>query len=185
MRRTKTFTATALAGTLAIGVSVIGMTAPAYAKTSPKVAANDACTIVTPKQAARFGKPVAAAVPGPANLDCKFGVGADPAAAPGGTLTALILYPNQFAAHVDNAQLGVEDQHAIDQLSSQEVEDVSGLGTSAYFNTTKGEVVFAPNKKLGIILNWAPAPAGTVMSARDHKKLIALAKDVVKRANAK
>jgi hypothetical protein len=164
---------------------VLGVSAPAYAKTTPKIAANDACTIVTPKQAAKFGKPVAAALPGPANLDCKFGIGADPAAAPGGTLTALILYPNQFAAHVDNAQLGVEDQHAIDQLSSQAVEDVSGLGTSAYFNTTKGEVVFAPNKKLGIILNWAPAPAGTTMSARDHKKLIALAKDVAKRANAK
>jgi hypothetical protein len=179
VRRTTTFIATAL-----VTATALGMSAPAFAKAAP-IAVNDACTVVTPKQAAKFGKPVAAAVPGPANLKCQLGVGKDPAAAPGGTLTTLILYPNVFAAHVANAQLGVEDQYAIDQISNQELEDVSGLGTSAYFNATKGEVVFAPNKKLGIILNWGPAPAGTKMSARDRKQLIALAKEVAKRANAK
>ncbi len=132
---------------------------PASAKTAP-IAKDDACTLVTKKQAAKFGKPVAAPVPGPAKLDCKFAVG-DAVNGPGGTLTALILYPNVFAAHVANARLGLEDQRAIDQISDQAIEDVNGLGTSAYINTTKGEVVFAPNKKLGVILNWAPAPAGT------------------------
>jgi len=168
---------------LGIAVGLIGpFTAPASAKTAP-IAADDACTLVTVKQARKFGKPVAAPVPSAAKLDCKIAVG-DAVSGPGGTLTALILYPNVFAAHADNARLGLEDQRAIDQLSDQDVKDVRGLRTSAYFNATKGEVVFAPNKKLGVILNWAPAPAGTVMTKHDRAKLIALAKAVSKRANA-
>jgi hypothetical protein len=169
--------------TLGVAVGLIApLAAPAAAKTAP-IAKDDACTLVTKKQAAKFDKPVAAPVPGPAKLDCKFAVG-DAVNGPGGTLTALILYPNLFAARVDNARLGLEDQRAIDQISDQAIEDVNGLGTSAYLNTTKGEVVFAPNKKLGVILNWAPAPAGTEMSKRDRAKLLALAKAVRKRANA-
>ena len=163
-------------------VGVTGVLAgSAAAKTAP-IAGDDACTLVTTKQARTFGKPVGVPTPSAVKLDCKFAVG-DPVAGPGGTLTALLLYPNPFAARVENARLGVEDQRAIDQLSAQDIEDVSGLGTSAYFNATKGEVVFAPNKKLGVILNWAPAPSGTAVSKRDRAKLITLAKAVSKRAN--
>jgi hypothetical protein len=168
-----------------VGVAV-GVTGPlagsASAKTAP-IADDDACTFVTGKQAGTFGKPVGAPTPSAAKLDCKFAVG-DAVAGPGGTLTALVLYPNPFAAHVDNARLGVEDQRAIDQLSGQDIQDVNGLGTSAYFNATKGEVVFAPNKKIGVILNWAPAPAGTAISKRDRAKLVTLAKAVSRRASS-
>jgi hypothetical protein len=166
-----------------VTVGLIGpLAGPAAAKTAP-IATDDACTIVTTKQAGTFGKPVAAPVPSAVKLDCKFAIG-DAVGGPGGTLTALILYPNLFAARVANARAGVEDQRAIDQISGQDIQDVTGLGTSAYFNATKGEVVFAPNKKVGVILNWAPAPAGTTMTKRDRAKLLALAKAVSKRANA-
>jgi hypothetical protein len=163
-------------------VLAIGAAGPAAAKATPKISNKDACTLVTTKQAERFGKPVGTPTPSAAKLDCKLAVG-DPVAGPGGTLTALLLYPNPFAAQVDNALLGVEDQLAIDQLSDQDLQDVGALGRSAYLNRTKGEVVFAPNKKLGVILNWAPAPAGTPLTERDQKNLIALAKAVTKRAN--
>jgi hypothetical protein len=172
----------------AVGL-VASMSVPAFAKTesgrtgSGKISTTDACTIVTKKQLARFGKPVGTPTPTATKLDCKFPIGEDPAVAPGGTFTAFVLYPNPFAAHVDSAQAGVEDQFAINKLSNEDVEDVSGLGASAFFNWTESYVVFAPNKKLGVILRWEPAPTGTTMTKRDRNKLIALAKDVTKRAN--
>jgi len=160
------------------------MSAPAFAQTKPgKISPADACTIVTAKQVARFGRTVGTPTPTATKLDCKYPVGANPAAAPGGTLTAIVLYPNVFAAQVDNAQLGLEDQFAIDKLSGQDVEDVGGLGTSAFFNRTNGYVAFAPNKKLGVILRWTPSPVGKALTKRDQNKLIALAKAVTRRAN--
>ena len=182
MRRTVRCTTTFAASVAVVLAVAFGTSAPALAKAPPKIATDDACTIVNPKQVTKFGKPVGAPTPSAIKLDCKFAVG-DPVAGPGGTLTALLLYPNPFAATAANAQLGVEDQFAIDRLSGQDLQDVSGLGRSAYFNRTKGEVVFAPNKKLGVILNWAPSPAGTPVTKRDQSRLIALAKAVTKRAN--
>jgi len=179
-RRIITLTATSLAVCLSAMVFANAATASAP---SGKISPADACTIVTAKQVARFGKPVGPPTQQPAKLDCKFPIGQDPAAVPGGTFTALVLYPNPFAAKVDDAQAGLEDQFAIDKLSGQTVEDVSGLGTSAFFNRTNGYVAFAANKKIGVILRWEPAPTGTAMTKRDQKKLIALAKDVTKRAN--
>jgi hypothetical protein len=180
IRNITTVSATGLAVCLSATVFATGATASAP---SGKISPTDACTIVTAKQIARFAKPVGTPTQGPAKLDCKFPLGQDPAAAPGGAFTALVLYPNPFAAKVANAQAGLEDQFAIDKLSSQTVEDVSGLGTSAFFNRTNGYVAFAPNKKLGVILRWEPAPTGTPMTQRDRQKLIALAKDVTRRAN--
>ena len=169
-------------------LAVIGLVAaastPAFAKpASGKISTTDACTIVTKRLLSRFGRPVGAPTPGPTKLDCTFPVGQDPAVAPGGTFTAYVLYPNPFAARVDSSQAGVEDQFAINKLSNEDIEDVSGLGPSAFFNRTESYVVFAPNKKLGVILRWLPAPAGTTMTKRDQNRLIALAKDVTKRAN--
>jgi len=172
----------------AVGL-VVCMAAPAFARSattahdSGKISPTDACTIVTKKQLARFGKPVGTPIPGATKLDCKFPVGPNPAVAPGGTFTAIVLYPNPFAARVDSARAGVEDQFAINKLSNEDLEDVGGLGPSAFFNRTESYVVFAPNKKLGVILRWEPAPPGTTMTKRDQNKLIALAKDVTKRAN--
>jgi hypothetical protein len=165
----------------AIGL-VAALATPAAAKPG-KISPKDACTIVTAKQVQRFGAPVSAPIQSAAKLDCKFPVGQDPATTPGGSFTALVLYPNVFAAKVKDARAGLEDQYAINKLANEDLQDVSGLGPSAFFNATEHYVAFAPNKKLGVILRWEPAPAGTPISARDKAKLIALAKAVTKRAN--
>lgn len=171
--------------TAVVGIALVtSLSAPAWAEGGTKLKQNDACNVVTAKQVkARFGGPVGAPVPAPANLSCTYAVGTDPAVAPGGTLTVIQHYPSPFATRVANAQAAVEDQLAVDQLSDQEAVIVPKVGKSAYINRTKGEILFAPTQRLAFIFNWAPAPAGTRLTPRQERQLIALARQVTARAN--
>jgi hypothetical protein len=160
------------------------ITAPAGATVSTKttpVKLGNACTMLRTPKVKAFGSPVKLAVSAFLHEGgCDGLVGADPAQPPGGKLGTFQIFPAADRSF-DTSRAAVEDQHAVDSLSQDALEDVSGLGLSAYFNSTKGTFVVAASKKLAFGVTWTPAGT-TTLSAADQKKLLALAKDIVKRS---
>lgn len=152
------------------------------ATVAKRVSPNKACTMVTVRQVEKaFGGPVAPGVEAPAVLSCTYLVGADPAQAPGGSFATQQLFPS-FVNTTDTAKAAIEDAHAIDSLANDDLRDVDGVGKYAYFNATKGFVVVQASKKFAFVLTWNPGSVPGPISKREQKKLVALAKDVTKRA---
>jgi hypothetical protein len=158
--------------------------APAGANVGTKttrVKLGHACTMLQTPKVKAFGSPVAIAVsPFLHDVGCEGSIGADPAQPPGGRMTAYQNYPS-LDRSFDNARAAIEDQHAVDLLSKNVLEDVPNLGTSAYLNRTNGTLVVAATKKLAFTVGWNRAGT-TSLSPADQKKLLALAKDIVKRS---
>jgi hypothetical protein len=150
------------------------------AKTAP-VKLGHACTMLRTPKVKAFGSPIKISVSVYLHDGgCDGFVGADPAQPPGGHLITVQIYPAADRSFV-NAQAAVADQHAVDSLSNNVLEDVSNLGTSAYLNRTTGTFVVAASKKLTFSVAWTRA-GSTALSSADEKKLLALAKDIVKRS---
>lgn len=185
MDRSLRNTATVLVAAVAIASSGIAAGAAVDTKgvKGPKIKINDACTILSPKQVAKaFGGPAKPKVSLIGGQDCNYPVGVDPNTLPGGTLSTEQLFPNLLAP-VSDAPAAVEDTHAIDTLSGDQLTDVTHLGIEAYINYTKGILLVAAKKKYAFSVTWHPASVthGTITVA-EGKKLITLAKDIVKRA---
>jgi hypothetical protein len=157
-----------------------GATVGTKTKTTP-VKLGHACTMLRTPKVKAFGSPIKVSVSVYLHDGgCDGFVGADPAQPPGGHLITVQIYPAADRSFA-NAQAAVADQHAVDSLSNNVLEDVSGLGTSAYLNRTTGTFVVAATKKLTFSVAWTRA-GSTALSSADEKKLLALAKDIVKRA---
>jgi hypothetical protein len=176
-------TSRALGSVLGAITALALIAAPAGAtvgtKTTP-VKLGSACTMLRTPKVKAFGSPVKISVSAFLHEGgCDGFVGVDSAQPPGGKLGAFQIYPavdRSFAT----PRAAVEDQHAVDQLSQDALEDVSGVGLSAYLNRTKGTLVVA-TKKLAFGVTWIRAGT-TDLSPADQKKLLALAKDIVKRS---
>ena len=154
--------------------------AGASEKTSP-VKLNNACTMLRTPKAKAFGTPVKTEISAFLhNIGCDGLVGADPQQPPGGRLLSVQIYPT-FSRDFSNPRAAIEDQHAVDLLSNNQLEDAPGLGISAYLNRTTGTLVVAATKKIAFSVGWVRAGT-TELSAADQKKLLALAKDIVKRS---
>lgn len=160
------------------------MTAGAAVDTKgPKIKINHACTILSTQQVVQaFGGPAQPKVSLVGGQDCNYPVGVDPNTLPGGTLSTEQLYPNLLAP-LSDAPAAVEDTHAIDTLSSDNVADVNHLGLEAYINYTKGVLFVAAKKRFAFSVSWHPASVthGTI-TVPEGKKLMKLAQDIVKRA---
>lgn len=164
------------------GLALIAMPAGATVgtKTTP-VKLGHACTMLQTPKTKAFGSPVKISVSVYLHDGgCDGLVGTDPTQPPGGHLVSVQIYPAADRSF-ESARAAVEDQHAVDSLSTNVLEDVSTLGISAYFNRTTGTFVVAASKKLTFSVGWTRAGT-TALSSADEKKLLALAKDIVKRA---
>lgn len=144
---------------------------------------NHGCSITSPQKIGqRFGKPVKTVVFHTiGTYDCLYNVGVDPAQAPGGTFQTLQLYPS-IVNPWPRASAAYEDEHAVDTESTDQLQDVNKLGVQAYIDNTTGKLVVQASKKYVFYLAWHPAPGGTPITNVDAQRLIALAKDVIKRA---
>jgi hypothetical protein len=185
LRRSLRITATVVVAALAAttGATTAGAAVDVKGNKGPKIKLNDACTILSTKQVVKaFGGPAKPKVPLVGGQDCNYPVGVDPNTPPGGTLATEQLFPNLLAP-VSDAQAAVEDTHAIDTLSKDNLADVNHLGLEAYINYTKGVLLVAARKKYAFSISWHPASVthGTITVA-EGRKLIKLAKDIVKRA---
>jgi len=181
LRITATVVVAAVAA--ASGAATASAVVDAKAIKGPKIKINDACTILSVKQVVKaFGGPALPKVSLIGGQDCNYPVGVDPKVLPGGTLSTEQLYPNLLAP-VNNAPAAVEDTHAIDTLSGDNLADVNHLGLEAYINYTKGVLLVAAKKKYAFSVTWHPASTTHgVITVAEGKKLIKLAKDIVKRA---
>jgi hypothetical protein len=141
--------------------------------------------MLTTKQiGAKFGKPVVQGAPevdfaGP--YDCGYHVGDDFTVPPGGTFIAAQVYPSIFDS-TGSSRNAVDDLRAVDGAAGNELSDVSKLGRNAFVNYTTGTLVVDVSKKFAFSLSWRPAPADTPLNDKDAKRLVALAKEIVKRA---
>jgi hypothetical protein len=172
---------------IAAGIGcLLGMAVGAGAAPKPKgpeIVLGTGCSIVATSQIEEsFGEPVLfLPVHGVGDFDCLYDVGVDATAPPGGRFMMIQEFPSYFEEGQPTARLAVEDRRAIDTLSEQETVDVDKLGITAYLNRTTGTIVVAATKKYAFSLQWDPAGRDGITKA-ERKKLIALAKDVVKRA---
>jgi len=170
--------ATRAAALTAAVVAALTLVPVGIAGAAKDITLDDACTIATTKQIrAAFGRPVSTGEALQGGFACRYVVG-DPAA-PTGTFTAIQFYPNVLASDAPSAPLQVEDTRAIDQLSGHTLRDVD-LGKAAYLNSTKRDLTVAFDRDFGIVLNWTDTRPGE-LSAKDAKKLIAIAKQIAKR----
>lgn len=166
----------------AIVVALAGLlvgTGPAAAAKAPPLKVGDAGTMLTDAQIEKgLKQPVASKGYFYGKLTCDYTLGAD-AAAPTGTFSAYqafpSLYPTGGAANV------FEDERAIDSLSGDTIDEITGIGKAAYFNATKQKIVVLATGKYTFELTWKPAPAGTTLTPRDEARLKSLAKTVVSR----
>jgi hypothetical protein len=177
-------TATFVTVVLLAAASGVGAAGAAVDAKGSKIKLHQACGILSSRQVAKaFGGPAHPKEPVALSSgnDCNYPVGADPKQLPGGTLSTEQLFPNLFVA-VSNAPGAVEDTHAIDTLSGDDLADVNHLGLEAYINYTKGVLLVAATKKFGFSLTWHPASVthGTITHP-EGRKLITLAQDVMKR----
>jgi hypothetical protein len=144
---------------------------------------NHGCSITTPQKIGqRFGKPVVEIgfhILG--TYDCLWYVGIDQTQPPGGEFQAVQLYPSNVNPW-PRPSAAYEDEHAVDALSTDQLQDVAKLGVQAYVDFASGKLVVQASKKYVFYLAWRPAPDGTPITNADKRSLIALAKDVVKRA---
>lgn len=182
MRRSLRITAMVVVAAFA---TASGASAAVDAKSvkGPRIKINHACTILSVKQVVKvFGGPAQPKLSLLSGQDCNYPVGVDPNTLPGGTLTTEELFPSLLAP-VSDGPAAVEDRHAIDTLSKDDLADVSHLGIEAYINYTQGVLLVAARKKYAFSLAWHPASTthGKITVA-DGKKLITLAKDIVKRS---
>jgi hypothetical protein len=148
----------------------------------PKIKRTEACTVLSADQAKTLGQPVVVSENdflGP--YDCDFLIGADPSQAPGGRLSVIILYPF-YGPDFPNAVSALQDQYATDALSEHDLRDVDGIGVSAFFDETGGSIKVAATKKFAFALTWRPANVDGALTAPVRKKLVKLAKNIVKRA---
>jgi len=168
---------------IAVAATVVAGAAPAGARVSEKrtkVSVKDACTMLQTPKLAAFGRPVKVAEEGFfGKYGCDGDFGTDINTPPGGRVLAVTIFPsillNQSTSHA-----AVEDQHALDVLSQHELEDLSGVGRSAYLDLTQPTINVDAGKKFAFRLVLTRAGA-TSLSAADRKHLIALAKDIVAR----
>ena len=169
--------------TLAIVTTFAAASVAGAGTAKPKrIKRDEACTIVTTRQVEKaFGGPVAEGVEQEVVLSCTYLVGTDPLAEPGGSFAAQQLFPSILNT-TDSAKAAVEDAHAIAVVTEDDLRDVDDVGRAAYINSTRGEIVVQANKKYAFILIWSPESVVTPSTKAVEKKLIALAKDVVKRA---
>lgn len=174
--RRRTTASMAVSASMVVVATVASLAGVAGA--AKDITPGDACTIATTKQIrAAFGGPVGAAEALQDGFACRYVVG-DPAD-PIGTFTAIQFYPNVLASDAPTAPLQVEDTRAIDQLSGNTLRDAR-VGKTAYLNNTKRDLTVAFNRDFGIVLNWTNAKPGE-LSAKDAKKLVAMAKAIAKR----
>ena len=179
-------TAAARARRILAGISVvavaIGLTASAVAAKGPRIQRDKACTMVTKKQVQKaFGSPVADGVEQTVVLSCTFLVGTDPNAEPGGSFATQQLFPSILNT-TESAKAAIEDSHAIDLLAEDDLRDVDGVGKSAYMNSTRGRLTVQATKKYAFVVVWSIASKEGPIGKANEKKLIRLAKDIVKRA---
>ena len=154
----------------------------AAAVPAARVKRDKACTMVTKKQVEKaFGGPVAEGVEQTVVLSCTYLVGTDPNTAPGGSFATQQLFPSILNT-TDSAKAAIEDNHAIDLIAEDDLRDVDGVGRSAYMNSTRGRLTVQANKKFVFILVWSLGSKEGRIGKANEKKLIRLAKDIVKRA---
>jgi hypothetical protein len=171
------------AALLTIALAIAAAGAPGAAAKITRIEPGDACTILSVKQLGKtFGKPVVidASASSVGNISCSAKIGADPTVTPGGTVVSFQDYPNLLAPQ-PGARAAVEDRRAIEVLSHNQVEDVNGVGLSAYLNRTTRAITVVATKKYAFSLTWNAAGA-TALTKADIKKLETAAKEVVTRA---
>jgi hypothetical protein len=145
-----------------------------------KFKVGDACTMLKDSELVKaFKEPVTKKDYYLKTFACSYTLGADAAVAPGGQFTAYQLFPTDFEAA--SALFVVEDNHATESLSDEELVDVNRVGNEAYLNVTRNKIVVLATKKFAFELTWKPAPAGTPLSKAEIKQLKALAQKVVAR----
>jgi hypothetical protein len=141
--------------------------APGAAAKAARIDPGDACTILSIKQIGKtFGKPVVidASASTLGNIGCSAKVGVDPAQKPGGTMVSFQDFPNLLAPQ-PSARAAVEDRRAIEVLSDNQIEDVNGVGLSAYLNRTTRAITVVATKKYAFSLTWNAAGATTLTIA--------------------
>lgn len=168
---------------IAIGLAFVTVTTAAAAPAkAPRVTRDKPCTMLTTKQVAKaFGNPTAEGVEQSVVLSCTWLVGTDPNALPGGSFATQQLFPSILNT-THSAKGAIEDSHAIDLLAEDDLHDVDGVGRSAYMNSTRGRLNVQATKKFAFIVVWSPASKEGPIGKKNEKKLIRLAKDIVKRA---
>jgi hypothetical protein len=148
--------------------------------TGQKFKVNDACTMLKDHELVKaFGQPVTKKDYYLKTFACSYILGTDATVPPGGQFTAYQLFPTDFEAA--SARFVVEDNHATESLSEEELVDVNNVGIDAYLNVTRNKIVVLATKKFAFELTWKPAPAGTQLSNDAIKQLKSLARKVVAR----
>jgi hypothetical protein len=168
----------------ATAVIVASLAVSAAASTpAAKLKIDDACTFVTEQQIAdAFGEPVEfLPVHFVGSFDCVWEVKGGTSAG-GGRFQTYQLYPN-FAVGLESARSAYVDERAIDTLSESNLKEIEGVGQAAFINYTENHITVLANKKLAFTLIWEDADAASELAKSDAKKLIALAKKVVRRAS--
>lgn len=172
---------TRLVALLALSTLVTAISAGEAVAKGPRVQRDKACTMVTTKQVEKaFGSPVADGVEQTVVLSCTYLVGTDPNTAPGGSFATQQLFPSILNT-THTAKAAIEDSHAIDLLAEDDLHDVD-VGKSAYMNSTRGRLTVQATKKFAFIVVWSIASKEGPIGKKNEKKLIRLAKDIVKRA---
>jgi hypothetical protein len=161
--------------------------APAAAQTrngnEQPVDPKDACSMISaPRVGAAFGRPVVidatASVLG--RSACSAHVGVDPSVAPGGTMVAFEDYPTLLSSF-SNAADAYQDRHAIETLAANQLVDVNGVGTVAYYNKTLRTLSVQATKRFAFTVQWNPAGAAE-LSSHEFRQLKKVATGIVERA---
>ncbi len=157
---------------------------PAGARTATKPALTVAlpCTYLTTSQVQKVFKagPVTATTPGGPTLTtiCNYQVGNS------GTLSVTLLYPF-FAPPGQTAVDVVEGQRADDTVTGLTVQTIN-VGKSAYADLERSIVYVAASTKFAFSMQWVPPgvspSAGSPLTPKLQKQLVALAKTVVARS---
>ena len=155
----------------------------AAAQRDPKLPLGEACDILTERDIEKaFGGPVTLVLYDPLGLyDCIRKRGEGSTVPGGGQFQFIQLFPG-LPVGPSNARDIVDDQRAFDALANAELVDLDGLGRQAYVNRTEGSLVVAATKKYAFKLTWTDDDPTAGLTRRDEKKLIKIARKLIKRA---